>query len=161
MANDTRDEPPARRPIQRLLHLYWRFARGLTLGVRAAAFDHANRIVLVKHTYVPGWHFPGGGVEHGETAHDALVRELREEALIELKGEARLHAVYLNRNASQRDHVLLYVARDFEFVDLKRREFEIADVQAFPLDALPADATRSTRVRLEEIATGRTPALIW
>ena len=161
MANDPREEPPARRPIQRLLHLYWRFARGLTLGVRAAAFDDANRIVLVKHTSVPGGHFPGGGVAPGETAHDALVRELREEALIELKGEARLHAVYLNRNASQRDHVLLYVARDFEFVDLKRREFEIADVQAFPLDALPADATRSTRVRLEEIATGRTPALIW
>jgi 8-oxo-dGTP pyrophosphatase MutT (NUDIX family) len=161
MANDSRDEPPVRRPIQRLLHLYWRYARGLTLGVRVAAFDDANRIILVKHTYVRGWHFPGGGVEPGETAHDALVRELREEALIELKGEARLHAVYLNRSASQRDHVLLYVARDFEFVDLKRRQLEIADVQAFPLDALPADTTRSTRLRLEEIATGRAPALIW
>ena len=161
MANDSGDRPPVRRPVQRLLHLYWRFARGLTLGVRVAAFDEGGRVVLVKHTYVPGWHFPGGGVEPGETAHDALVRELREEALIELKAEARLHAVYLNRHASQRDHVLLYVARDFSFVDLKRREFEIADVQAFPLDALPADTTRSTRLRLEEITTGREPALIW
>jgi ADP-ribose pyrophosphatase YjhB (NUDIX family) len=161
MANASPNERPVRRPVQRLLHLYWRFARGLTLGVRVAAFDQANRIVLVRHTYVPGWHFPGGGVEPGETAHDALVRELREEAMIELTGEARLHAVYLNRSASQRDHVLLYVAREFAPVDLKRREFEIADVQFFALDALPPETTRSTRLRLEEIATGRAPALIW
>jgi 8-oxo-dGTP pyrophosphatase MutT (NUDIX family) len=161
MANEPRDEAPVRRPIQRLLHLYWRFARGLTLGVRGAAFDQANRIILVRHTYVSGWHFPGGGVEPGETVQDALVRELREEALIELTGEARLHGVYLNRNASQRDHVLLYVARDFRPAEVKRREFEIADVQAFSLDALPEDTTRSTRLRLEEIATGRGPALIW
>ena len=156
----TRKEPSLRL-LQPLLHLYWRFSRGLTLGVRAAAINRANEVLLVRHTYVPGWHFPGGGVEPGETALDALARELREEALITMTSEPRLHGVYLNRAASERDHVLLYVTRHFEGLDRKRRKLEIADLQLFPLDALPADTTRSTRLRLDEIVNGRPPALLW
>ena len=38
--------------IRRLLHLYWRFARAMTLGVRALVIDHNGRVFLVKHSYV-------------------------------------------------------------------------------------------------------------
>ena len=48
--------------IRRFMHLYWRFSRPMTLGVRAAVFDTDNRVFLVRHGYTPGWHFPGGGV---------------------------------------------------------------------------------------------------
>ena len=58
--------------LRRVFHLYWRLARGMTLGVRAVVLDEENRVFLVKHSYVSGWHLPGGGVETGETFRDAL-----------------------------------------------------------------------------------------
>ena len=65
--------------LRRFFHLYWRFARGMTLGVRGVVLDGGNRVFLVKHSYVAGWHLPGGGVEVGETFRAALQREFAEE----------------------------------------------------------------------------------
>src|SRR6266849_7398291 len=91
--------------VRRVLHFYWRFARAMTLGVRALVIDGKGRIFLVKHSYVSGWHLPGGGVEAGETIAQALARELREEGNIELDAPSRLHGIYFNDRESRRDHV--------------------------------------------------------
>src|SRR5215467_3146230 len=91
---------------QRMLRSYLRFSRTLTLGVKALVIDGRGRVFLVRHSYVAGWHLPGGGVEVGETVHVALSRELAEEANIALVGTPVLHGVFFNSRYSRRDHVV-------------------------------------------------------
>ena len=48
----------------------------MTLGVRAVVRSSNGEFLLVRHTYTPGWHFPGGGIEVGQAAEVALADEL-------------------------------------------------------------------------------------
>ena len=89
--------------LRRVLHAYWRFARAMTLGVRALVIDEEGRVFLVKHSYVSGWHLPGGGVEAGETLSEALARELQEEGNIEMTAPPQLHGLFFNDRDSRRD----------------------------------------------------------
>ncbi|UIK03894.1 NUDIX domain-containing protein [Neorhizobium galegae] len=133
-----------------LLHRAFMMTRGMTLGVRAACFDAEGRIFLVRHTYVPGWYMPGGGVERGETVLDALRKELREEGNLEIRGEIALFHAYYNRNASRRDHVLFYRVT-VEQTAPRAPDREIAESGFFALDALPEDTTAATLRRLREL----------
>ena len=142
-------------------HLYFRLTRGMTLGVRAAVLDGEGRVFLVRHTYTPGWHLPGGGVEVGEALEEALAKELREEAMIRVTGPVTLHGVFFNRTTSPRDHVAIYVVREFAVDGVKQPDREIAEARFFPLDALPETTTAGTRRRLAEIVSGATPPGDW
>jgi ADP-ribose pyrophosphatase YjhB (NUDIX family) len=144
-----------------LLHFYWRFSRGLTLGVRAVVIDGSGKVFLVMHSYVPGWHLPGGGVEIGEAAAVALARELREEGNIELVEQPTLFGVYFNRRISRRDHVALYVVRAFRQDAPPQPNHEIVAHGFFAPNALPAETTGATRNRLAEVLNGRPPAELW
>jgi 8-oxo-dGTP pyrophosphatase MutT (NUDIX family) len=147
--------------LRRVFHLYWRFARGMTLGVRAIVLDGDNRVFLVKHSYVSGWHLPGGGVEVGETFRDALERELMEEGNIKLSGEPQLHGLFFNSHVSRRDHVAVYVIRWFQQDRLPKPNREIIASGFFTLDALPAGTTAGTRLRIAEVLENKPPAVAW
>jgi 8-oxo-dGTP pyrophosphatase MutT (NUDIX family) len=140
--------------LRRALHLYWRFARGLTLGVRAVVLDGSGRVFLVKHSYVEGWHFPGGGVEPGETVRDALERELLEEGNIRPVEAPALHGVFYNPAGSRRDHIAVFVVKSFRQESLPQPGREIVEHGFFSPRALPEDTTLGTRRRLAELIDG-------
>ena len=147
--------------LRSLLHFFWRFTRSLTLGVRAVVIDAAGKVFLVRHSYVSGWHLPGGGVEAGETLVQALARELREECDIEVVGTPQFHGVFFNPVDSPRDHVAVFVVRVFRQNGPPRRNREIAAHGFFALDALPADTTPGTRRRLAEVLEGAPITARW
>src|SRR5438552_2911212 len=118
--------------------------RGLTLGVRAAVFDEAGRVLLVRHSYLPGWHFPGGGVEFGETALQALDRELQEEAGVALAAPPRLTGLFRNPEWTAGDHVAFFEADRWEACRwAPGREIEAAEF--FAVGDLPPQAHPSVR----------------
>ena len=147
--------------LRQLFHLYWRFARGMTLGVRAVVLDSDNRVFLVRHSYVTGWHLPGGGVEVGETFNDALRRELAEEGRIELMGEPALHGVFLNSHVSRRDHVAVYLVTNFRQDRPPEPNREIVACGLFRVDMLPQETTQGTRLRISEVLEGKVPIATW
>jgi ADP-ribose pyrophosphatase YjhB (NUDIX family) len=144
----------AARARSRIAHLSFLVTRPMTLGVRGVVVGGDDCVLLVRHAYVPGWHFPGGGVEVGETLLRALRRELEEEACVRLTGAPVLHGVHFNGRVSRRDHVAVYVIREFEVMGPRAPDREIAEARFFPRRALPEGASAGTRRRLAEIFDG-------
>ena len=160
-----RQDRPGRSLIERittrLAHLSFLAMRPMTLGVRGIVLDAADAVLLVKHSYVQGWHLPGGGVEPGETCEAALARELQEEANVIVEAPTILHGLFFNAHVSRRDHVAVYVVRRFHVTGERAPDREILEARFFARDALPEDATRATRARLAEIFDGRTISAVW
>jgi len=152
------------RPIERFarpfVHAYARITRGLTLGVRGFVTDAEGRVLLVTHTYMPGWYMPGGGVEWGETAEQALARELVEEAGVRLTARPVLASVHSNHKSHRGDHVLIYRVMAWEPCQPTQRG-EIEAIGWFAPDGLPDDLSPATRRRFEELLSGAETSLDW
>lgn len=148
------------RLTSRLLLANYSLFSGKILAVRALCRDEERRLFLVRHTYTPGWHLPGGGVENGMTAEETLHKELREEGNLVIRGQPLLRQVYLNSHASMREHILLYTA------EVTQREafhgnLEILEGRFFGLHELPANMHPSTERRISEFVTGNFAATRW
>jgi ADP-ribose pyrophosphatase YjhB (NUDIX family) len=159
---------PARKPasfpirgLTKVLRPIWRMRRGLTLGAQGAVIDRENRILLVRHSYRPGWFFPGGGVEWNETVETALARELEEEVGVSLTEAPELHGVFANFASFPGDHIAVFVVRHWRRREDYYRKGEIAEARMFERQDLPEETDRGTRVRLAEIFDGAPINSLW
>jgi 8-oxo-dGTP pyrophosphatase MutT (NUDIX family) len=133
----------------------------MTLGVRGVVVDGEGRVLLLRHTYTQGWHFPGGGVEKGETAQQALLRELLEEAGIETTvAEMRLVSVHANSRFFPNDHVLVYRIDQWRQVEPTQKG-EIAEWGFYSSLSPPEGITAGTQRRLDELFGGQAVSPHW
>ncbi len=129
--------------VQLLRRAWWFLARPSTRGVQAAAFTAAGRLVLVRHSYAPGWRLPGGGVKCGETPEAAALRELGEE--IGLSAWTGITHVldFEHSHDFRRGTGTLYRLDGVQY--MPRRSLEIEEIAEFDPTALPADASELTQ----------------
>ncbi|MBK9925673.1 MAG: NUDIX domain-containing protein [Anaerolineales bacterium] len=99
----------------------------------AVIFDQNKKVLLVKTTYnrFHPWGLPGGSLEYGETAEEALIREMHEETNLQVAIER-----FLFVKTWRPDRVgLYYLCRVTE------GEFhpsdEVSELDYFSLDSLP------------------------
>lgn len=131
--------------------LYWRLFKPMSLGVKVMLIRD-DQTLLVKHSYKPGWYFPGGGIKKKESVETAARREAREEVGATL-GPLELFGIYSNLQGPTSDHITVLVCKEFELNG--RSDAEIAEVKFFPLDDLPDDTADGTRRRIEAYCNGR------
>lgn len=134
-----------------MLRPIWRMRRGMTLGAQGVVIDEGDRVLLVRHSYRPGWWFPGGGVEWGETLEEALARELAEEVGVTLNAAPALHGVFSNNSNFPGDHIAVYLVRAWTRRDGYRKKGEIAEAEMFVASDVPVTTDPGTRNRLAEI----------
>ena len=149
------------RILTKVLQRYWRFSRALTLGAQGAVVADDGRVLLIRHTYRPGWHFPGGGVEKDETVERALRRELLEEASVEVAGAPDVFGIYSNSERFPSDHIVLFVVREWHQASPPRPTHEIAEHGFFAPHELLEATSAPARRRLGEIFEGVTKSPYW
>ena len=134
------------------LKAYWCLTRPVTMGVQGVVADDQGRVLLVRHTYRPGWHFPGGGVGRGESAQAALCRELLEEVQVKCSvADLELRGIFYHRCYFKHDHYCVFRVRRWESAGERRANFEIAESRFFSLKDLPAELGNEARLRLDEL----------
>jgi 8-oxo-dGTP pyrophosphatase MutT (NUDIX family) len=147
--------------ISRLFLTAKGFWHRMTIGTRIMVVD-GDKVLLIRHTYVPGWQFPGGGVDPGETMPEAAAREVLEETGYRVTGPLELFGMYHNSSpVTNRDHVAFYVAKVFEKAFERKPDREISEVAWFHRAALPQKVTPATSQRIDEYFDGAPKRDIW
>lgn len=87
-------------------------------AVKAIIRDRAGNILVVKETPDKHWDLPGGGLEHGESLHECLGRELIEELGVRLDVDESIIPAFRTFYASNRDIWLLWIVYDLTTSDI-------------------------------------------
>lgn len=130
----------------------------LILGVKIMLV-RGDEVLLVKHTYQPGWYFPGGGVKWGETLAEAARREAWEEVGATIDEMAFL-GIYSTTSTSKTEHIAVFVSHAFTITN--KPDYEIESWDFYPMANPPEGISNGNRRRIEEYLLQKQPdARLW
>lgn len=138
------------------LHLVWTFIfRPECHGVWIAVW-YRGKVLIIKNAYRNTITLPGGGIDRGEMAEQAAMRELLEEVGIESSpGDLRLWGQYLSHVEYKRDHINLFELELHKCpeIHLDNREVTWADIRS-PEEALALPLFPALRAYFEDKLSG-------
>lgn len=127
---------------------------GVKINGAQAIVIKGNEVLLIKTTYRPYWEFPGGKIEAYEAPESTAIRETKEEARVFIKRIERKLGTYTDKRAYTTITIHVYVAGDWDELDLWQPTIEIGERRFFPLASLPEDISPATKRRLTEYLSG-------
>ena len=141
-------------------------AIGLRASASAVIFDRKGRLLLQQRSDGGQWGLPGGSMEIGESAAQAVVREVREETGLEVRPR-RLIGVYSDPRLQvvryPDGNVWHYVSLCFECTvrggTLTTCDETLA-LEYFPLHRLPGTLLANHRIRIRDARARRTAAYV-
>lgn len=140
-----------------VLLYFFRLTRPVVLSVRIMLIEDGH-VLMIKHTYMPDWFFPGGLVDRHETPLEAAKREAAEEVGVICNSEPKFLGVFSHISQYRNDSIILFACDDYsrtEQVD----KWEIEAVEVFPLTDLPPDVWPGTERRVLHYLSGEPPTL--
>lgn len=154
---------PIHRQALRIVHglrkRWWRLARPEVIGCRVLAFDHDDRLLLIRHSYGSQlWMAPGGGMHRGEDPLLAAGREFSEELGCPLEDAVLLDVVTEDLHGARNVvHVVAGTIGGTPAPDGR----EVIDTALFAAGELPKDMPRILRANMPEWIRGATAARHW
>jgi len=146
----------AQRLPLRLAHLGYDVLRAavwpIGIGVRVMLVRQ-NSVLLVYHSYLSGWHFPGGGIKRGETLLEAARREAYEETGAVVAGDLQLLGIYTGSGRGRNDHTAVFLCDEF-IMQPPTDRWEIVGCAFFSLDNLPPGTQRGYRQVVAQVRQG-------
>ena len=126
------------------------------VSVAALVINDLGEILLVNSPW-RGWEYPGGLIEPGETFQEALHREVREEAGVEIEITG---FVGICKNVEQNIVNIDFTAK-YVSGELRSSEESTEVVWAAPEEAYKMISFPLTRKRLENMLSGREEATLF
>jgi 8-oxo-dGTP pyrophosphatase MutT (NUDIX family) len=99
------------------------------ISAKVIIFDPSVRVLVLKPSYKPGWHFPGGVVDEAESPLQAAIREVKEEVNLDVSPNS-LHFVGVRYGISKaRGDDYLHIVFSCQLSDEQAKHVQLVDAE--------------------------------